>query len=40
MEPIIWMSVGASAIVALIVVRLAVRHGWAWLRAQLFECVI
>jgi len=35
MEPIIWMCVGASGIVALIVLRLAAKHGWAWVEAQL-----
>ena len=35
MEPIIWMFIGASGIVALILMRLAVRHGWGWVRTQL-----
>ena len=35
MEPIIWMSLGAGGVVSLILMRLAARHGWAWVRAQL-----
>jgi len=35
MEPIIYMSVGAAAVVGLILMRLAARHGWAWVRSQL-----
>jgi len=35
MEPIIWMFIGASGIVVLILMRLAARHGWDWVRTQL-----
>jgi len=35
MEAIIWMALGASSLTGLILVRLAARHGWAWVRAQL-----
>jgi hypothetical protein len=35
MEPIIWMTLGAAGVVSLILVRLAGKHGWAWVRAQL-----
>ena len=35
MEPIIWMSLGASGVVTLILMRLAAVHGWAWVQAQL-----
>ncbi len=35
MDPIIYMSLGAAGVVALILVRLAAVHGWAWLRTQL-----
>ena len=34
MEPIVWMSAGAAGVVALILMRLAARHGLAWLQAQ------
>ena len=35
MEAIIWMALGASSLTGLILMRLAGRHGWAWVRAQL-----
>jgi hypothetical protein len=35
MEPIIYMSLGAAGVVALILFRLAAKHGWAWVRDQL-----
>ena len=35
MEPILDMIVGAAGVVAVILVRLAAVHGWAWVRAQL-----
>jgi hypothetical protein len=35
MEPIVWMSLGAGGVVSLIVMRLAAKHGWAWVQAQL-----
>ena len=35
MEPIIWMSMGAAGLVGLILMRLAARHGWAWVQAKL-----
>jgi hypothetical protein len=35
MEPIIYMSLGASGVISLILIRLAAKHGWAWVRAQL-----
>jgi hypothetical protein len=35
MEPIIWMSLGAAGVVSLILMRLAARHGWAWVQAKL-----
>ena len=35
MEPIIWMSLGAGGVICLILMRLATKHGWAWVRSQL-----
>jgi NAD(P)-dependent dehydrogenase (short-subunit alcohol dehydrogenase family) len=35
MEPIVWMSLGAAGVVGLIIMRLAARHGWAWVQARL-----
>ena len=35
MEPFVWMAVGASGLAGLIIVRLAARHGWDWVRTQL-----
>ena len=35
MEPLVWMLVGAGGVAVLIALRLAARHGWAWVRAQL-----
>ncbi len=35
MEPIIWMSLGAAGVIALILVRLAAVHGWTWVKGQL-----
>ncbi len=37
MEPIIWMSLGAGGVVSLILVRLAAKHGLAWVQAKLKE---
>jgi hypothetical protein len=37
MEPIIWLSLGASGVVCLILLRLAAAHGWAWVRAQVAQ---
>jgi len=37
MEPIIWMSLGAAGVIALILTRLAANHGWAWVQAKLKE---
>ena len=34
MEPIIYMSAGAAGVVCLILLRLAARHGWAWVQSQ------
>ena len=34
MEPIIWMSMGAASVLCLILMRLAVVHGWAWVQGQ------
>jgi hypothetical protein len=34
MEPIIYMSLGAAGVVSLILLRLAARHGWAWVQGQ------
>ena len=34
MEPIVWMSLGAAGVVGLILMRLAARHGWAWVQGQ------
>ena len=34
MEPIVWMLAGAGGVVCLILMRLAARHGWAWVQAQ------
>jgi hypothetical protein len=34
MEPVIWMSLGAAGVVCLILMRLAAKHGWAWVQAQ------
>ncbi len=35
MDPIIYMSLGAAGVVALILIRLGAKHGWAWVRTQL-----
>ncbi len=35
MEPIFWTALGASGVVGMLLVRLAARHGWAWVRAEL-----
>jgi hypothetical protein len=35
MEPILWMSMGAAGVVCLILMRLAAKHGWAWVQGQL-----
>ena len=35
MEAIVWMLAGAGGVVCLILMRLAARHGWAWLQAQM-----
>ena len=35
MEPIFWMLIGAGLLAALILVRLAAKHGLAWVQAQL-----
>jgi hypothetical protein len=35
MEPIFWMGMGAAGVVSLILMRLAAKHGWAWVRDQL-----
>jgi hypothetical protein len=40
MEPIIWISLGAAGVIALVLVRLAAVHGWAWVRAQLKQHAI
>ncbi len=34
MEPVIWMSMGAAGVICLILMRLAAKHGWAWVQAQ------
>jgi len=34
MEPVFWMSLGAAGVICLILMRLAARHGWAWVRGQ------
>ncbi len=34
MEPVLYMSLGAAGVVGLILLRLAARHGWTWVRAQ------
>ena len=34
MEPIVYMSVGAAGVVSLILMRLAAKHGWAWMQDQ------
>lgn len=34
MEPLIWMGMGAAGVVALILCRLAAKHGWAWVEAR------
>lgn len=38
MEPFVWMAVGASGLAGLIIVRLAAKHGWDWVRARLKAC--
>lgn len=35
MEPIIYMALGASGLAGVILIRLAAKHGLAWMRAQL-----
>jgi len=35
MESLFWMSLGAAGVVCLILARLAAKHGWAWVRAQI-----
>ena len=35
MEPIFYTSMGAAGVVALIILRLAAKHGWAWVEAKL-----
>jgi len=35
MEAVIWMALGASSLTGLILIRLAARHGWDWVRTQL-----
>jgi hypothetical protein len=35
MEPILYMTFGAAAVVALILCRLAAKHGWAWVEAKI-----
>jgi hypothetical protein len=34
MEAAFWMSLGAAGVVGLILMRLAARHGWAWVQGQ------
>jgi hypothetical protein len=34
MEPIIYVSFGAAGVVCLLLMRLAARHGWAWVQGQ------
>jgi hypothetical protein len=34
MEPILYMSLGAAGVLCLILMRLAAKHGWAWIRGQ------
>ncbi len=33
-EPILWAVIGAGGVVALILCRLAAKHGWAWVEAK------
>lgn len=35
MDQLIWMLIGACGLAALILMRLAAKHGWAWTQAQL-----
>jgi len=35
MEPLFYMSAGAAGVVGLIILRLAARHGWAWVTTRL-----
>ncbi len=35
MEPVIWMSLGASGVICLIVMRLGAKKGWAALQSSL-----
>ena len=35
MEPIFYTSAGAAGVIGLIILRLAARHGWAWVAARL-----
>jgi uncharacterized protein YceH (UPF0502 family) len=35
MEPTIYMALGAAGVVGLIILRLAVRRGWAWVEARI-----
>jgi hypothetical protein len=34
MEPLIYMGLGAAGVACLILMRLAAKHGWAWVQAQ------
>jgi len=34
MEPILYMSIGAAGVACLILMRLAAKHGWAWVQGQ------
>ena len=35
MEPIVYMFFGAVGVISLIVMRLAAKHGWAWVQDKL-----
>lgn len=35
MEPVFYMSVGAAGVIGLIIMRLAARHGWAWVESKI-----
>jgi len=35
MEPLLYVSMGAAGVIGLIILRLAARHGWAWVEARI-----